>query len=152
MNPYETARLPYAGSATGVAERVTSFLRVVYGWMFAGLAVTATVAWLVAGTPALVMAIASNRIAFWGLALAQLGMVFYLSARVDKLAPGTAALLFLLYSGLTGVTMAFVLLVYTASRSRSRSSSPPGCSAPWRSTARSPRAAWRAWGSSCSWG
>ena len=113
MNPYESARLPYAGSATGVAERVTSFLRVVYGWMFAGLAVTATVAWLVAGTPALVMAIASNRIAFWGLALVQLGMVFYLSARVDKLAPGTAALLFLVYSGLTGVTMAFVLLVYT---------------------------------------
>jgi FtsH-binding integral membrane protein len=113
VNPYESARLPYAGSATGVAERVTSFLRVVYGWMFAGLAITAIVAWLVAGTPALVMAIASNRIAFWGLALVQLGMVFYLSARVDKLAPGTAALLFLLYSGLTGVTMAFVLLVYT---------------------------------------
>jgi FtsH-binding integral membrane protein len=113
VNPYESARLPYAGSATGVAERVTSFLRVVYGWMFAGLAVTAIVAWLVTGTPALVMAIASNRIAFWGLALVQLGMVFYLSARVDKLAPGTAALLFLLYSGLTGVTMAFVLLVYT---------------------------------------
>ena len=97
MNPYESARLPYAGTATGVAERVTSFLRVVYGWMFAGLAVTATVAWLVAGTPALVMAIASNRIAFWGLALVQIGMVFYLSARVEKLAPGTAALLFLVY-------------------------------------------------------
>jgi FtsH-binding integral membrane protein len=93
--------------------RVTSFLRVVYGWMFAGLAVTATVAWLVAGTPALLMAIASNRILFWGLVLVQLGMVFYLSARVAKLAPGTAALLFLAYSALTGVTMAFVLLAYT---------------------------------------
>ena len=92
MNPYESARLPYTGTATGVAERVTSFLRVVYGWMFAGLAVTATVAWLVAGTTALVMAIASNRIAFWGLALVQIGMVFYLSARVEKLTPGTAAL------------------------------------------------------------
>jgi uncharacterized protein len=113
VNPFESARLPYAGSGTAAAERVTSFLRVVYGWMFAGLAVTAVVAWLVASTPALVIAIASNRMVFWGLALVQIGMVFYLSARVARLAPGTAALLFLAYSALTGVTMAFVLLVYT---------------------------------------
>jgi FtsH-binding integral membrane protein len=113
MNPSQSVRLPYAGSEASAAERVTSFLRVVYGWMFAGLAVTAAVAWLVAGTPALIMAIASNRILFWGLVLVQLGMVFYLSARVAKLAPGAAALLFLAYSALTGVTMAFVLLAYT---------------------------------------
>ena len=113
MNPSESFRLPYAGSQASAAERVTSFLRVVYGWMFAGLAVTATVAWLVAGTPALLMAIAANRLLFWGLAIVQIGMVLFLSARVDKLAPGTAALLFLAYSALTGVTMAFVLLVYT---------------------------------------
>lgn len=113
MNPSESLRYAYAGSEASSAERVSSFLRVVYGWMFAGLGVTATVAWLVAGTPALVMAIASNRLLFWGLVLGQLGMVFYLSARVAKLAPGTAALLFLGYSGLTGVTLAFVLLAYT---------------------------------------
>ncbi len=113
MNPSESFRLPYAGSQASAAERVTSFLRVVYGWMFAGLAVTATVAWLVGGTPALLMAIAANRLLFWGLAIVQIGMVLFLSARVDKLAPGTAALLFLAYSALTGVTMAFVLLVYT---------------------------------------
>ena len=113
MNPSESVRLPLVGSQASAAERVTAFLRVVYGWMFAGLAVTATVAWLVAGTPALLVAIASNRILFWGIIIAQFGMVLYLSARVAKLAPGPAALLFLAYSALTGVTMAFVLLVYT---------------------------------------
>ena len=40
-------------------------------------------------------------------------MVIFLSARVHKLAPGTAAALFLGYSALTGLTMAFVLRVYT---------------------------------------
>jgi FtsH-binding integral membrane protein len=40
-------------------------------------------------------------------------MVFYLSARVQQLSPGTAAALFLAYSAVTGVTMAFVLLIYT---------------------------------------
>ena len=61
----------------------------------------------------MVVAIATNRLLFWALMGAQLGLVFLLSARVDKLAASTAALLFVLYSALTGVTIAFVLLAYT---------------------------------------
>jgi FtsH-binding integral membrane protein len=59
------------------------------------------------------MAIARNRLLFFGLMGAQLGVVFYLSARVEKMASSTAAMLFVLYSALTGVTMAFVMLAYT---------------------------------------
>jgi FtsH-binding integral membrane protein len=95
-----------------VAERVTAFLRAVYGWMGVGLAVTAGTAWLIAGSPAVVAAIATNRLLFWALMGAQLGLVFVLAARVDR-AASTAALLFVLYSALTGVTISFVLLVYT---------------------------------------
>jgi FtsH-binding integral membrane protein len=113
MNHFDSVPLPYAGTGAAAAERVTAFLRAVYGWMFAGLTVTAVVAWLVAGTPSLLMAIASNRVAFWGIVIVQLGMVFYLSARVHRLAPGAAAALFLAYSAVTGVTIAFILLVYT---------------------------------------
>jgi FtsH-binding integral membrane protein len=101
------------GSATRVDERVTTFLRAVYGWMGAGLAITALSASMIASSPALVAAIATNRILFWGLMLAQLGLVIVLSARVQQLAASTAALLFVAYSALTGVTMAFVLLAYT---------------------------------------
>jgi FtsH-binding integral membrane protein len=50
---------------------------------------------------------------FWVLLLAQLGLVFYLSARVGKIAPATAAGLFILYSALTGVTSSVILLMYT---------------------------------------
>ena len=96
-----------------VAERVTVFLRAVYGWMGVGLAVTASTAWLIAGSPAVVTAIATNRLLFWALMGAQLGLVFVLAARVDRLAASTAGLLFLLYSALTGVTFSFVLLAYT---------------------------------------
>jgi FtsH-binding integral membrane protein len=85
----------------------------VYGWMAGGLAVTAATAWLVAGSPALVTAIASNRLLFWGLVIAELGIVFYLSARVDRLAASTASLLFVGYSALTGITISFVLLAFT---------------------------------------
>jgi hypothetical protein len=95
------------------AEIVAAFLRGVYGWMCGGLAITAATAWLVAGSPAIVTAIVTNQFLFWGLALAQLGIVFTLSARVDRMAGSTASALFIIYSALTGVTLSFVLLLYT---------------------------------------
>jgi FtsH-binding integral membrane protein len=109
----ESARdFPYA-APTAAAERIGAFLRAVYGWMCGGLAITAAVASMVASSPGLVTAIASNRALFWVLVIAQLGIVFTLSARVDKLAPATAAGLFLVYSALTGVTLSFILLAFT---------------------------------------
>lgn len=95
-------------------ERVTSFLTKVYGWMFFGLLITAGTAFLVSSTPALVEIFILNRILFWVLAFGQLGLVFYLSARVSKMAPATAAGLFMLYSALVGVTSSVILLVYTS--------------------------------------
>jgi FtsH-binding integral membrane protein len=94
-------------------ERVSAFLSKVYGWMFLGLLVTSVTAFIVASSPALIEIVFLNRLVFWGLLIAQLGLVFYLSARVDKVAPVTAAGLFILYSGLMGVTSAVILLLYT---------------------------------------
>jgi uncharacterized protein len=95
------------------AERVTGFLQKVYGWMFLGLAVTAIVAFMVAGSPTLVRHILSNQFVYLGLIVAELGLVFYLSARVETLAPNVAMTLFIVYSALNGVTLSFILLVYT---------------------------------------
>lgn len=94
-------------------ERVSAFLSKVYAWMFAGLLITALVAFGVASTPALIEAVIVNRIVFWVIVIAQLGLVFFLSARVQKIAPATAAGLFLVYSALVGVTSSVVLLVFT---------------------------------------
>jgi uncharacterized protein len=94
-------------------QRVTAFLRSVYGWMCAGLGITAVVAFYVAQSPTLVAAIAGNRLGYFGLMIAQIGLVVWLSARAQTMAPGLAALLFAAYSALTGVTFAFILLVFT---------------------------------------
>src|SRR3954467_14785930 len=82
------------------SERVVTFLRSVYGWMCGGLVITALTASFVASSPALVTAIAANRLLFWALMIAQLGIVFVLSARVDRLAASTASALFIAYSAL----------------------------------------------------
>jgi len=108
-----TPQSAFATTTVAGAERVTAFLRKVYGWMAVGLGLTALVALLVAGTPALLQAIVANRILFFGLVIAELGLVFYLSARVSRLSPGTAAALFLVYSALNGLTLSFIFLAYT---------------------------------------
>lgn len=102
-----------AGALAVGAEKVTAFLRKVYGWMFVGLGITATTAFAVASSPALVQAIFGNWIIFGILIVAELGLVIGLSARVDRMAPRTAAVLFLVYSALNGATLSAVLLAFT---------------------------------------
>jgi len=100
-------------SSTAAAERVSAFLWKVYAWMTIGLALTAVVAWIVAGSPEILRVLVENRLVFFGIIAAELGLVFYLSARADRLAPQTAAGLFALYSALNGVTLSVILIAYT---------------------------------------
>jgi len=105
----------YEGAFPGYrdADVLAAFMRGVYGWMCGGLAITAATAWLVASSPALTAVIFGNRAVFWILVLVQLGIVFALSARVDRMAASTASMLFVAYSALTGVTLSSILLVFT---------------------------------------
>jgi hypothetical protein len=109
----DDSRAVFAGSSVRTAERVSAFLTKVYGWMCIGLGITAVVAFLVAGSPALVRSLVSNQLVFFALVLVELGLVFFLSARVQSLTPATAAGLFVAYSALNGVTLSMILLAYT---------------------------------------
>jgi hypothetical protein len=100
-------------SAAVADERITSFLKAVYGWMFVGLLVTAGVAVFVASEPTLVRAIVTNRLLFLGLVIAQLGLVYWISARVATLKASTSATLFLVYAATNGITFSVVLLAFT---------------------------------------
>ncbi|HEY6066118.1 MAG TPA: Bax inhibitor-1/YccA family protein [Thermoanaerobaculia bacterium] len=102
-----------AGALTVGADRVTAFLRKVYGWMFVGLSITAATAFAVASSPALMSAIFRNWMVFGVLIVAEFGLVIGLSARVDKMSGRTAAILFLVYSALNGATLSAILLVFT---------------------------------------
>jgi len=100
----------YAPTRTAALNAV---MRGVYNWMILGLLLTAGVAWWVAGSPSLQRAIFGNQLIFFGLIIGEVALVFYLAARITKLAPATAAALFLLYSALNGATLSVVLLAYT---------------------------------------
>lgn len=86
-------------------------MRKVYIWMTLALAITGFTAWMVADT-GLWFTIASNRMLFWGMIIAELGMVFGISAGINKLSAPVATLLFALYSLLNGVTLASIFIVF----------------------------------------
>ena len=90
-------------------------MRKVYVWMTLALVITGFTAFYVAHSETLLTAIVTNQILFWGLIVAELGLVIGLSAAINKLSLTVATLLFVLYSVINGATMSFIFLVYTAS-------------------------------------
>jgi len=113
MAEFDITRETVIPDSVASAERIGAFLRAAYGWMCAGLTITAVTAWYVASSPRLVVTIAKSGPLFFGLIIAQLGIVFVLSARVQRLSASTASALFIGYSVLTGITLSFVMLAYT---------------------------------------
>ena len=90
-------------------------MRKVYTWMALALVITGITAYGVATTPSLIMAIANNSILFWGLVIAEFGLVIGISNMIHKLSLTTATLLFILYSVINGATLSFIFLLYTMS-------------------------------------
>ena len=107
--------LPFGTTQTQAQVQVNQFIRSVYNWMAAGLALTGIVALYVASSESLIRMIFSNQLLFFGLIIGELALVFYLSARIQKIQASTATGLFLLYSALNGLTLSFVFLIYTSS-------------------------------------
>ena len=106
--------MAYTAAATPATEvRVNRFLAQVYLIMSLGLVVTALVATWVSSNARLVFRVAADPWFAFGLFIIQIIVVIALSAATMRLAPAVAALLFLLYSALTGLTISSIFLVYT---------------------------------------
>lgn len=88
-------------------------MRKVYVWMTLALAITAITAYGVATSPLLLQTIIGNPIMFWGLIIAEFGLVIWMSARLHKLSLSTATLLFILYSAVNGATLSMIFLAYS---------------------------------------
>ncbi len=96
-------------------EVLNAFMRGVYQWMALGLGLTGIIAYFTATSPTLLQIIFGNPLVMWGLLIGELLLVIGLSAGISKLSGSTATFLFLLYSGLNGLTLSAIFLVYTTS-------------------------------------
>lgn len=100
-------------TAEQVKSLQSSFINKVYGWMALALAITGFVA-LRTVDSGFIETIAGNQILFFGIILAELGLVIWLSRSLASMNASKAIGLFLLYSALNGLTMSILFLVYTS--------------------------------------
>ena len=107
----ETSNLSSIYSKT--AQR--ALFRNVYVWMTMALAITGLVAMYMAKSLTLLQMILGSSFGVWGLLIAEIGLVWYLSARIRQISFTTATVLFIIYSILNGATLSVIFLAYTAS-------------------------------------
>lgn len=88
----------------------SGYISKVYGWMFVALMITAAMSVVTLSSP-LLATISAN--GFWILFLAELGIVFWLSARITKMRPRTATIWFVIYAALNGVVLTPIVFYYT---------------------------------------
>jgi len=107
------SEMTHSRTEQSIAAENSRFMTGVYKWMTIGLALTGFIAYSLAENEQTVIQIATNPILFWGMIIAQLGAVIYLSARIQKMSPTTATAIYLAYAALTGVTFSTIFLMYT---------------------------------------
>lgn len=90
-----------------------AYMLKIYNYMTLGLGITGVIAYFVARDPALVGAIMGNKLLFWGLVIAQFGVVIFLVTRIQHMSTRTAQLTFWGYAALTGLTLSGVFAAYT---------------------------------------
>ena len=110
-NGYQTA--VQAENELTLQRYVAGVMRKVYGKMALGLLATAITSYLMLSSDALMNMLFSTTATIWILFAAELGLVIYLSARIDKLSSGAATALFYAYSILNGITLTPIFLAYT---------------------------------------
>ncbi len=102
-----------ASSAQAVSEENARFMAGVYKWMTAGILLTGIIAKLVATNEQLLFTIATTPLK-WALIIGQLGCVFYLASRIQKMTAKIATIIFLAYAALTGLTLSSIFVIYTS--------------------------------------
>ena len=112
-----------SGAAAAIDQGLRAYMLKVYNYMGSGVAITGLVAYLAYSmafvqTPAglqpteLGMTLYGSPLK-WVIMLAPLGMVFFLSARIQKMSTSGAQLAFWLFAGLMGLSLGSIFAVYT---------------------------------------
>ncbi len=101
------------GKESALSAVFPALMRKVYVWMTMALAITGICAYGVATSPNIMQMIYGNSMTIWVLFFVELGLVFYTTARIQKLSLTTATTLFIIYSALNGVTLSGIFMVYS---------------------------------------
>ena len=108
MNNTSTDNISLQQANEKISQR---FITAVYGWMVAALAISGIAAFAVFNSETLLYFIFGSRFTFLGLIIAELALVFILSAGIRRMSFPAAAASFVIYSIVNGLTLSAVLFV-----------------------------------------
>jgi FtsH-binding integral membrane protein len=137
MANYDPRTARYGASVAGTVDAIDEGLRAhmlrVYNYMLVGLTLTGLLALgtfnlATTGDPQAAVAMMPNGVMLtqlgatlysgltrWVVLLAPLGLVFFLSFRIQKMSVSAAQLTFWIYSALMGISLSSIFIIYTAS-------------------------------------
>lgn len=98
--------------AHSLKKTENALMRKVYFWMTDALIITGLMAYYVANNYEFLSFVFGNRMVFWGLIIAEFGLVIGLNAAINKISSLVATLMFILYAAINGVTMASIFMIY----------------------------------------
>ncbi|HEY1031755.1 MAG TPA: Bax inhibitor-1/YccA family protein [Flavipsychrobacter sp.] len=105
-------------SAKGTRTMAKTFMANVFLWMFAALGISAFCAYLFASTPTLMLSLINETTGGlnplgWVVMFAPLGFVLTMSFAFNRLSAAAMVGFFIAYAAVTGVSLSFILLIYT---------------------------------------
>ncbi len=103
---------PIGTTQAQIDEGLRAHMNRVYAYMAGAMLITGAVAYLSSTSFTLMQLIYSTPLQ-WVVMLAPLGVVFFLSARINKMSPSAAQTTFWIFSGLMGLSISYIFLVYT---------------------------------------
>ena len=89
-----------------------ALMRKVYVWMAMALAITGVVAYGAGSSPALIQMLYMNNGPLLIAGLAELGIVWYVTARISRLSLVSATMWFIVFSAVNGLTLGWIFVVY----------------------------------------
>jgi FtsH-binding integral membrane protein len=112
-SPMSGQSQPFDYATPGVRDKaVIHFFNAVYAWMAVGLAVTASVGWLVASNTSALKHLFSGG-ALIGIFIVQIILVVAISGAINRINAAVATALFVLYAAINGLLFASIFLVYS---------------------------------------
>lgn len=102
-----------SAQALGLDMGLRAYMLRVYNFMALGLTLTGFVSFFVSQSPEIMGVLYSNTIMAFIVLLIPFGMAMYLQFRIRKMEAATAQMLFWVFSGLMGLALAPVFLIYT---------------------------------------
>jgi len=98
----------------GIKSYQALFITKVYNWMALALFITGLVSYFTASSTQILNIIVGSKFVFYGILIAELLLVIYLTRSIHKLSQNMVIAGFLIYAILNGLTMSIIFLVYTS--------------------------------------